>query len=125
MILTIYLIILILAIVLVISASFVSSPVLGIVGYTFLFLAGLVLLNGTLQYSDGTLNVTMTNESQASSSYISAPVYQTWDDGDSHLYGWLLCIMGAFGFVLVLFGLKGEYFRPPGSGPKPWKGPLG
>jgi len=120
MILTIYLIIISLSIIFVVSASAVSSPILGIVGYTFLFMSGIVMLGGGLQYVNG-LNVTMSNKSQASSSYISTPIYSTWQDGNSHFYGYLLSIVGAFGFVLVLFSLKGEYFKPPGSGGTPWR----
>lgn len=121
MITSIFLIILGISLLFIVLSSTVNASLLGIIGFTFLFLLGLVLLNGTYEYTDGTRYYNMTNETAPSSSYTSTPIYTSWNDGDSHRFGWALTITGIFGFVLILFLLKGQNFKPPGADGAPWR----
>ena len=82
-----------------------KATALGIIGFTLLFFIGLQVLTANLEYPNG-YNVVMSNESSVSSSYISTPIYSTWNDGLSHTLGFIITIAGALGFALTLFTLN-------------------
>lgn len=114
LILTIFLIILSLSIVFIISASAFNSSLLGILGYTFLFLLGVSLLNVGLTYYEGsTSNETYFYDATVlnSTTVYEVPLTTTWNDTTTHLIGWLFGVSGFLGFVLVLFNLNGDDFR--------------
>lgn len=141
MILTIFLIILGISLIFIVTSLSLNSPLLGIAGFTFMFLVGLGLLNTGLSYPTGEFtNETYTygtnlsgyhfdsynlslNPAQASldppvlfhKTVTVQEVYTNWDDDDTHLIGWLLSVVGFFGFLLLIFSLDKTDFQLRGG----------
>lgn len=87
---------------------------LPLIGFFFLFLLALLIINQDIQYKVGTqTNTTYSYNVDASIDYTtetSLDVYDTFSAGGSysHSFGYWLAIASAVGFVGVLLGLRKE-----------------
>lgn len=96
---------------------FGRSPLLGIVGFTIMFLLGLVVINDELLVQNG--ETVLTNYTYDNETYNETTInftnqtttnsYISLDEKELHIYGYLLAILGAFGFVLLLFELPQSF----------------
>ena len=80
-----------------------------LVGFFLLFLLGVIIINGNLEYETGAvINTTYTysgdSVSETSQSVINT--YNYFDDTTSHQVGYYLSIGSAIGFIGVLYGLR-------------------
>ena len=102
MILELYIFLVALCFAFVIGGYYVDAPVLEIAGFAFLFLLGITMFQGSLEYETGF------NESVAANNVTHRfTEYQAWDDGNSHLIGVYTAIVAVLGFVTVLSQLTG------------------
>ena len=88
-----------------------------LIGFFFLFLLGMIILNGNLQVDKGA-NVTSTYGYDASGNIASnnqtiSYSYFYWQDSTSHQVGYWLVIVASLGFFGVLFTIDRvkNYFR--------------
>lgn len=79
-------------------------PLFSFVGTIMLFLLGLSLLSGGVDYKVGE-NVTISTNADNVTVHENVDVYDTYDDANSNRFGWYLMALGALAFVLSLFML--------------------
>ena len=83
-----------------------------LVGFLFLFLLGVVLINGSLEYQVGeNINTSYTYVNSSSSQINNtveyrSDIYKNFDDTTSHRFGYYLALASAVGFIGVIIGLK-------------------
>ena len=120
MILTIYFGLLLLALIFIWTGFKIDNPVLEIGGFFFLFVLGLVLMSGSVQYVSGeTYSYSNFNETDSNSSIIrtSSSNSLTNFDADTsgellgqfsinHLLGLLVAVFGGFGMAISMFNMK-------------------
>lgn len=92
-----------------------SESQLALIGFFFMFLLGLTLLQGSVQYETGanmttTLSYGPTGDINQTDQYITYN-YQDFDDNTSHNIGLYLAIGSGVGFAGVLFGLAKTNWR--------------
>lgn len=103
MILDLFIVLVLLGFALLFLGHFTADKVYALVGLTFLFLLGVVLLSQSLQVQTGVL-VTPNG-----SSMILTNQYAVFADGTSHWFGWLMSVLSFAGVIIILFGLFGEW----------------
>jgi hypothetical protein len=87
-----------------------AESLFAVVGFTIMFLLGLIMLNGTLSIPAG---ATVTSTFSYSGSSINGTTqtitneYTTFSDSTSHWVGWLIMILGVGGFIIMLFSIRG------------------
>lgn len=127
MIITIFVILLIISLALITIAKALKQPPLALAGFLFLFILGLVLMIGGLEYQAGeteayTYVCACCNETRYTEECSSGEltlknitkqkVYSAYDSEIvqgiqvNHIYGFFLCIIAIFGFVLTLTNLE-------------------
>ena len=75
------------------------------VGCFFLFLLGIAIVTGQLQYQNGDMkNVTFSYNGTTvlSQTETTSFTYSAWSDSTSHIVGYLLSAIGGIGFALSL-----------------------
>lgn len=83
-----------------------------IIGFFFLFLLGVVLVNGSLEYKTGENTNTTYQYFNSSSLQINntieykTDIYNNFNDTTSHRFGYFLSIASAIGMIGVFIGLK-------------------
>lgn len=85
-----------------------------LIGFFFLFLLGLVLINNNLEYETGevtTIDNTFSGGNLTSSVENMTITYAAYNDSNTHNFGYWLCIVAVIGFALVLIGLKPTNWR--------------
>jgi len=76
-----------------------KSPALMIGGTSFIFILGIVVLLGGLQYATGKTSYVTGNYTQTNTTY-GAYTAETFIGIDVvHLLGFFMCILGVFGFI--------------------------
>jgi hypothetical protein len=132
MILELYIAFLALAVVSVILGIYTQAPVISIGGYGILFILGVILLLGGLQYRTGTVdtysymcsscvntenrtqNVTVSFNASQVASVTQTYIYSGFDNEIvqgitiHHFFGFLLSVFSVFGFVSVFLNLGGK-----------------
>lgn len=86
-----------------------SESAQGLIGFFFLFLLGLTLLNGSLELKTGEItqtNYTYTGGNLSQTNEVTIYQYSNYNTGFFSNFGFYLCIASAVGFAGVLFGLK-------------------
>jgi hypothetical protein len=116
MILTIYFGLLLLALIFIWTGFKIDNPVLEIGGFFFLFVLGLVLMSGGVQYVSGeTYNYSLYNSTDVvkASSSISLTNFDADTSGEllgrfsiNHLLGLLVAVFGGFGMAISTFNMK-------------------
>jgi len=120
MIVTIYFGLLLLSIIFIWTGFKIENPVLEIGGFFFLFVLGLVLMSGGVQYVSGEqYSYSLYNETDPSSDLIktsSSNTLTSFDDDTSgiilgdikihHLLGLLVAVFGGFGMAISMFNMK-------------------
>jgi len=108
LILEIYSILLFISLFCVIAGKYVDSPPLILGGYTFVFLLGLVLMLGGVEYKTGSVTTLTVNDTVITSvgvySNFSNEVYQNLNI--NHVFGFFMCILSSLGFISQLLNLK-------------------
>lgn len=99
MILAIWIIMLIMGIAFLIIGQVMYADIFRILGVTILFLAALPMLNGSIEYTDGSI-VTASGDD-----YI---IQDTYDSYGNHTIGFLMAIISAFAFVLIMVERRRE-----------------
>ena len=114
MILTVFLVFLGLTIALLLAGEYLEAPVLQIGGTGFLFLLGIVLLTGSLQYPTGEYSEQTYSYSGGNISQITQTMNTTYTSFDdeivegidlNHVFGIVLSVLGVFGFMNIMFRL--------------------
>lgn len=87
-----------------------------IIGAVFLFLLSLVLINTNLEYKTGEqVNTTYSyvgNTTQINTTIeVSADIYTTYNDDNTHTFGYWLAIGSFMIFLMAILGLKGGFRR--------------
>jgi hypothetical protein len=111
MILTLFAILLALTIILIMASKYIEAPGLQLTGYCFLFLLGLVVLFGSLQYPTGEISnfgysgeeITSVNFTTTYSNFTNE-IYAGVNL--NHIIGLFLCITSGLGFAIVLMNLE-------------------
>jgi protein-S-isoprenylcysteine O-methyltransferase Ste14 len=108
MVIEIFFILLLISLFSVSAGKYVDSPPLMLGGYTFIFLLGLVLMLGGVEYRTGSVTIlsandTMINTTGTYSNY-NGEVFQGLMI--NHVFGFFMCILSAFGFISQLLNLK-------------------
>jgi len=126
MILELYITLLALSIIIVIAGKYLEGPPLQLTGYTFLFILGLVLLSGLIEYKSGEIksynyacdylcdNHSLVNATGAHviSSIVEQDTYSSFDTEIilgitlNHVFGLFIMLLSAFGWIITLFNLK-------------------
>lgn len=95
--------------------NYLDAPSVIIAGYTLLFILGIIIITGGLQYSSGDINVVTYNWGINTSEPLNQTVetvYESFDDEIvmgidlNHFFGFLLSVVGILGFVHVMFNTK-------------------
>lgn len=115
MILTLFVLFLVISLALIIIGLFnYKETGQALIGFFFLFLLGLTLLNGNLEYKTGdqinktysylddnaTINIIQENR---------ADIYSNLNPSSGHTWGFWLCLAGVAGMVFSFVGLKGGF----------------
>ena len=88
-----------------------SESAQALIGFFFLFLLSLVILNGNLQYETG-LNVSYVYDGNLSISSQQVTYSNTpFSDSNSKSIGYYMAIGSAVGFIGVIFGIKNTNWR--------------
>ena len=85
-----------------------------LVGFFFLFLLGLVLINNNLEYKTGevtTIDNTFSGGNLTNSMENVTYSYTPYNDSNTHNFGYWLSIAAVIGFALVMIGLKKTSWR--------------
>lgn len=106
MILALWVSILALAALLLVLGYFTGDPHYAFVGLFFIFLLGMYVLVGNLQYETG-MTINSTSNGTASNSVIVYD-YASYSDAYTRWFGLLLAVSAAFGMVLSFFKIKNE-----------------
>ena len=120
MIVTIYFGLIILSIIFIWTGFKIDNPVLEIGGFFFLFVLGLVLMSGSVQYTSGeTFSYSLYNETDTNSSVIKTSSSYTLTNFNAdtsgeilgslsvhHLLGLLITVFGGFGMAISTFNMK-------------------
>lgn len=81
-----------------------------LIGFTFLFLLSIIIINGNLEVESGALtNTTYTYDSMNRVNFTSQDVqyhYEKFNDSTSHKIGFYLAIASVIGFAGVLYSIK-------------------
>jgi hypothetical protein len=129
MILTLFIVLLVLSLATIVISQYTNAPPLSLTGYLFVFILGLVLLTGNVEYKSGEITsytylcggqcfdnrsstyFNLTN-AQSVSSEIKTDTYTNYS-GEvvsgimlHHVFGFFMSILAAFGFVITLLHLK-------------------
>jgi len=110
MILTLFIMFLAISLILIILGYFsANSQSLSILGFSLLFVLGVVLLSGFVEYKAGETatvtgneTVTVYNYSNYDSEVIPGGIFTI-----NHLFGFLIAVLAIFGFIDVNMNLKG------------------
>lgn len=86
---------------------------MAMVGFTFLFLLALSILQGNLEIEKGS-NVTSSytyasNGTISSTNQLVLYEYTPWKDSSSHTIGYFLAVVSFIGFASVLINLRGNW----------------
>jgi hypothetical protein len=111
MILALWVSILALAALLLVLGYFTGDPHYAFVGLFFIFLLGMYVLLGNLQYETGmavTTSYVYTNGSVQDSTTIIDYEYTSYNDQYTRWFGLILAVSAGFGMVLSFFKLKRE-----------------
>ena len=86
--------------ILIVGGFLLDSHFLALMGVVFMFVLGIIVLNGGLQIPVGENITTSGNVTQV------VDVYEQWDTGNSQLLGWAIAVIAAimFGFILMSLG---------------------
>ena len=109
MILTLWLALLSLAVVICILGYFTGDEPYLTVGLFVLFLLGIIVLNGLLEYQTGEtkeVSFNYTNATLSSQFETTSFTYTAWNDSTSHQVGWGLAIISAIGVALSLYNTR-------------------
>lgn len=84
-----------------------------LIGFGLFFILSLIILNGNLEVETGA-NVTSGYNYDGDGNIISSDQtidysYDNWDNSTSHQVGFWMCIFSAFGFIGMLFAIKGGF----------------
>jgi hypothetical protein len=99
----VFAVILALVLILFIAAEYLDV-LLHVAAFGILFVLGVYVLAGTLQYQSGetqSINYTTWNGTVNSSLESRNITYASWNDSYSHIVGFLMCCVGVGGFFLV------------------------
>lgn len=121
MIITIWAIILGLALILVIAGRYTDAPPVAIAGYSIIFILGLVIMLGSLQYITG--ETSLSNYTYIAGNLTSINETRTYTYGYydneivqgitlSHSIGFLMCVLSVLGFMSVMFNLNPRKKKP-------------
>lgn len=83
-----------------------------LIGFFFLFLLGLTIIQGNLEYQIGeTTNTTYSyeNGNLSFTSEVTTYDYNNFNSSNTHYFGYFLAVAAALGFAFVFFGLKGGW----------------
>lgn len=108
MILWLFLTIIALAITAIIIGYFTDDEPYTPIGLFFLFIAGIILLNGQVEYATGnniTTTYTYTNNTITSTTTTVTDTLTSFNDTSSHRVGWGLAILSVIGFILNIISL--------------------
>lgn len=111
MITTIFIILLILALSLIIAGFYTKAPPVNLTGYLFLFILGLVLLTGGLQYKSGS-STTFNYSNTTLISQNTTDQYSNYDNEIiqgitlNHVLGFFISCLGALGWIITLTNLE-------------------
>jgi len=144
MIITLFALLLILTLILIIAGKYIEAPGLQLAGYTFLFLLGIIILFGEVEYQTGELNTLTptysigcisgypscgfaceqdctTPQSQIINTLTNTTYTYTHFTNEiyagvnlNHIIGFLLCIISGLGFAIVLMNLDKFKIREGG-----------
>lgn len=119
MIIAIWIIILALSLILIIAGKYIEGPPLQIGGFAFLFIMGLTLMLGGVQYTSGSnsittytyngTNITQTNET-ITNLYTSYSTEIIQGITINHTVGFFICVLSVFGFISVMMNLDKDPF---------------
>jgi hypothetical protein len=85
-------------------------PVFGVIGFFLIFIAGVMVFSGELEYKVGeTVNVTNISDV---TSYASTNQYEAVIGTRAHLFGVLLSVIGGIGIMLVYTTKDMEGYHP-------------
>ena len=111
MILTLFGVIVLIALILIIiGLTRPTESAQALIGFTFLFLMSMILINGSLEYETGAL--TQSNFSYDSSGQVTSSTqsvtysHETFDDDTSHKVGYYMAIASVVGFLGVILSLR-------------------
>lgn len=111
MILTLFAVIVFIALVMIIVGLVrPTESAQALIGFTFLFLMSIVLINGSLQYETGATtssNFTYDNTGQVITAVQAVNYsYENFDDTTSHRVGYWMAIAAVIGFLGVILSLR-------------------
>lgn len=121
MIITIWAIILGLALILIFAGRFTDAPPVAIAGYSIIFILGLVLMLGSLQYQTGETSLSNYTYTAGNLTSINETIIYTYGYYDneivqgitlSHTTGFLICVLSVLGFISVMFNLNPNRKKP-------------
>lgn len=113
MILTIWVILLALSLIILAIGKYIQQEPLLLTGFMFMFLLGLTLMLGFVQYQTGEVktlaysNSTLINET-TTYSYTTYSGEVVMNIQMHHVFGLFFSLVSAFGFILTLFTLRAE-----------------
>jgi len=88
----------------------IDLPVFGVIGFFLIFIAGVMIFSGELEYKIGeTVNVTNVSDM---TSYQSTNQYEAVTGTRAHLFGVLLSVIGGIGIMLVYTTKDMEGYHP-------------
>jgi len=130
MILSLFVVFLSLSIILIVLGIVKSNDsYLGLIGFFFMFILSLVLINGNLEYKIGETisytygdNFTFSHwdydyseppQTKLDGAYLfhtnKTDTYIPYNDSNTHTFGYWLAILSAIGFGLTIWGIKGGW----------------